>query len=1032
MLQVKDIHETVDRAGALPVYQLAMLDFLNRAKSPEDIAGPQYGPGPIADDPTRGAGRHPSSRGYDIGEKVAARILEHRAKLGGRFTALEQLSGIPYFGTDKFNDLVYTFLNLRSPIPTGLGIEFDQFIGALGALELSLFQTKKSPQDILTAIRKIVFDQQTRGEATTPLQWDDIFPTAKDVRPPLSWGLDGKLVAAAQLIRSKVTVKVGPKAVDVGVLLAGLDARNRSNPVYLPELGIELPSNLEFATFLHGIGNGAYQHLSKDPNGTRTAEDKNLILSHYQRVYSPAALLATADAWSMELDGHHSLSWNLLNYYTKPEGAVKHRYAKFAEQLGLGTVEQGFFTGDTEGFRRTLLDKAKNASFKSLADAGDAGMVREMLDRRENSPQYQAYSTVTAFLSDRFLDDLLLQVSMEINKPAILSWNRLEARPRTKDFSRALRAEVRDPLWFLSRQWQFGEFEGEDAGSSVEMRVDMETSQVDRYSIKQGLARPYSSSIPMETIVERELIDFDLTLSQEMGRHWERLARKHLSQSPGGLSNGDIDTILKDFKRTPSLQFHYVSAPDPKDDVTATKEIKSDPTRLKVYAAIGGGRMLDGGALYKLLKAGTTADSFVSSFGADANRSARLASAAAAYITWLEKVYNQPASTDASAWAPSSLEYQFQCSAPASAASTTVLTAEQYASGRLEWYSFDLETKNANSDPTLRNAPRNTDLIERRVLTLLPGDLRFPGMPLARWWEMEDWKVDLGDIVADVTDVPRLLQAEFALIYSNDWMLLPQDVKVGSICNVKSIIVKDVFGQYTSVKAAGAGDDSDWQRWSMFNLHRRDLVSGAADTRLFVPPSVIKTMESDPLESVTLVRDEMANLVWGIETLIPDGFGGGMDGTEAATRLSNYMATLPTSVPPSPANVPNDAQIQYLIGTSVPENWIPFIAMRKGGVTSRQIQLRRAAMPRLIPGLTPERIRPRTDLLKQGYTAPDTWAPYFIHEEEVPRSGLVLKRTWQRVRWMDGTVYTWLGRRASVGRGEVNSGLEYDLIKERG
>ena len=29
---------------------------------------------------------------------------------------------------------------------------------------------------------------------------------------------------------------------------------------------------------------------------------------------------------------------------------------------------------------------------------------------------------------------------------------------------RALRAEVRDPLWMLTRQWQMGEFQGDDAG----------------------------------------------------------------------------------------------------------------------------------------------------------------------------------------------------------------------------------------------------------------------------------------------------------------------------------------------------------------------------------------------------------------------------------------------------------------------------------------------------------------------------------------------------------------------------------------
>ena len=57
--------------------------------------------------------------------------------------------------------------------------------------------------------------------------------------------------------------------------------------------------------------------------------------------------------------------------------------------------------------------------------------------------------------------------------------------------------------------------------------------------------------------------------------------------------------------------------------------------------------------------------------------------------------------------------------------------------------------------------------------------------------------------------------------------------------------------------------------------------------------------------------------------------------------------------------------------------------------------------------------------------------PYLLHEEEVPRSGKLVSRTWQRARWMNGGGFTWLGRRVFNGRGEANSGLEYDLIVER-
>ena len=60
--------------------------------------------------------------------------------------------------------------------------------------------------------------------------------------------------------------------------------------------------------------------------------------------------------------------------------------------------------------------------------------------------------------------------------PTVTVWNRLEGRPRSVEFDRALSAEVRDALWMLARQWQFGEFRGEDAGSPVTATVHLSTT----------------------------------------------------------------------------------------------------------------------------------------------------------------------------------------------------------------------------------------------------------------------------------------------------------------------------------------------------------------------------------------------------------------------------------------------------------------------------------------------------------------------------------------------------------------------------
>src|SRR2546421_10475661 len=105
--------------------------------------------------------------------------------------------------------------------------------------------------------------------------------------------------------------------------------------------------------------------------------------------------------------------------------------------------------------------------------------------------------TKALFLSDVFF-------------PSITTWNRLEGRPRAHDFDRSLRAEIRDPLWMLCRQWQFGEFDGEDTGSAVIAKTQVATARLDRFAGRQGAAVPYDERLPLETRVEREPVPLDL------------------------------------------------------------------------------------------------------------------------------------------------------------------------------------------------------------------------------------------------------------------------------------------------------------------------------------------------------------------------------------------------------------------------------------------------------------------------------------------------------------------------------------------
>ena len=84
--------------------------------------------------------------------------------------------------------------------------------------------------------------------------------------------------------------------------------------------------------------------------------------------------------------------------------------------------------------------------------------------------------------------------------PAITVWNRLEGRPRTPEFDRALRAEVRDALWMLTRQWQLGEFRGDDAGSPVVARLHLATTQLTRYRPGEHDPQPMPTDAPLEAV----------------------------------------------------------------------------------------------------------------------------------------------------------------------------------------------------------------------------------------------------------------------------------------------------------------------------------------------------------------------------------------------------------------------------------------------------------------------------------------------------------------------------------------------------
>jgi hypothetical protein len=616
------------------------------------------------------------------------------------------------------------------------------------------------------------------------------------------------------------------------------------------------------------------------------------------------------------------------------------------------------------------------------------------------------------------VENIQAVLARETLLPTVVMWNRLEGRPRREDFLRALRAEVRDPLWMLCKQWQVGEFRGDDAGSPVFAKVHIDTTRITRYRPGDAPARDFDNETPLEAIVEQRPVNFfgqehilSLDIRLAMGRQWLKL-----------LGAGGLGAHASLF-----VQQYGIDEPDPASRSDAF--ITAHAAAWQSVSALAG-RAMDGAKLYFYLKADSTHHAYDGIAIPDADKPT-IDPMAGRFIAWYEGLFYQPLDSANDAWMGQQLEYQFAVSAP-SGGGEKVMVAEEYYQGHLDWYSLDVDLLEAPLSGDAGGPPPE-DPRAAFTSSFFPVNLQFDGMPNTRWWTFEDSKTSFGDIKPDTTDINKLLLMEFGLVYANDWFLVPFQLPVGSLANIAGLAVTNVFGERTWVRASGAGADEDWQRWAMYSLAVKGSEDVAADTTLVLLPTVPKQNDGKPLEDVRLIRDEVSNMVWAVEKWIPLVTGRSKVGLEAGNELARRFETILDEEIEGGLVIPDipvaAAAIRYELMQGVPENWIPFIPVHRDG-DNREIQLQRASMPRIIIGdsNSPEKIKPRTGLMRQGLDQIPA-LPYFLHEEEVPRAGVQVTQAFQRTRWHDGRVYTWVGVRKQTGRGEGSSGLAFDRVK---
>ncbi|MCP3994205.1 MAG: hypothetical protein GY722_03945 [bacterium] len=564
-------------------------------------------------------------------------------------------------------------------------------------------------------------------------------------------------------------------------------------------------------------------------------------------------------------------------------------------------------------------------------------------------------------------------------EPAITAYNRLEARPRAHDFTRSLSAEVRDPLWFLTRQWQLGELTAEDAGSPIDARLVTRKLSVDRVQLGTGSAQPYDDTIPLEAAVECERVPFTHALRVQAAQYFLRL------HSPA-LRN----------KYLPRYRTRFPLAQDAEDG------LRGQVDGLNFYLATRR-HAFDGKQVLDAINGGT----FLADVPIDPGDQAAMQDIMDAFSSWLERQYLQPSAAAPAVWDTSAFSYPVQVAAPAGGDAQVALNADRYPGGRLDWHSFEVD---AGSAPLHITHPGYVPPPPKQeAISFLPVAASFKGMPNPRFWEMEERQVNFGALDAQTTDHLLLVFAELGLIYGNDWFVVPYQLPVNTLCQVESLIVTDVFGERQLINAADESEGNEWQRWSLFNLSNRDNLE-SYNRQFFLPSTVTSTQESAALERVQFVRDEMANMVWAIEEVIPDATGHGISGHDASDKTAVLL----------PEIVDSPASIRYVLGTTVPENWIPFVPVQRPG-SSQDITFQRATMPVVD-------VPPREVIRAKGVILNEPTLPWFVNEEEIPFSGTTVTRSYQRVRWYDGRTYVWIGRQRETGRGVGSSNLRFDQI----
>lgn len=573
--------------------------------------------------------------------------------------------------------------------------------------------------------------------------------------------------------------------------------------------------------------------------------------------------------------------------------------------------------------------------------------------------------------------------------PSITTWTRLEPSPRDASLQRSLQAQVRDPIWLLARQWQMGEFLGDDSGSPVHatLGAEMQTVTTYRPGSDDSATVAIDPAVPIEVHVEREAVVLRLRGSVQHGLYFENLVRQ------GGVAAPE--TVIAAFRTSFPIS---ATVPDP-------EYAPPDAARFRSLVA---GRVTDGEALYASAVA-TAAGQTPATPLPSAAQNAGMPAVIAAFVAFRAALFSEP--TTDSAWDGQTLDYDFALGSPVPG-QNTVLNAPDFPGGRVDWYSFSLQT--AQSLPVFTANPAQVTPVS---FDFLPNHVTFRGMPNARWWNFEDGVTDFGQLDAESVDLAKLLVMEFALIYGNDWFSVPLPVTVGitgtaprgTLSRITTLVVTDTFGVRTLIRPSEQTQVNPGATpWSMYKIS----AQGARSDFILMAPTLGVVNDAQAIEEVRFLRDDMAAMAWAVETQLQGDLDAPVDAYQM--YLQRIKNTPPPGPPPATAGEP---PIYYTLETPVPDNWIPMVPVQ---TPQGALYLRRGIMESASPAVN---LQARALILEPQH-------PFFVVDRAVPRSGVKVDRYFRYTRSSDGTIFVWLARTSGAGKGSGWSGLRFDIVRD--